>query len=117
MKLVIDRSKWLRGEGSKSSFLLRFGDQKMCCLGFYLKACGLEDADILQTAAPHNLGVLNKSPDWLLKPAKSSMSYPQPSTDCGKLMEINDQSDIADDAKEKEIKAVFAKHDVEVEFI
>lgn len=33
-KLIIDRSRWLRGEGCDASYLLRPADNKMCCLGF-----------------------------------------------------------------------------------
>lgn len=46
-KLIIDRSKWLRGEGETASKLLRERDGKMCCLGFYLLSCGLEP-DMIQ---------------------------------------------------------------------
>ena len=41
MKLTIDRNVWLRGEGNGVSFLLREVDRKMCCVGIYLKACGI----------------------------------------------------------------------------
>lgn len=34
-KLVINRSRWLRGEGYLKSRLYRESDGKMCCVGFY----------------------------------------------------------------------------------
>lgn len=40
-QFTIDRRVWLRGEGPVSSYLLRKEDQKMCCVGMYLQACGV----------------------------------------------------------------------------
>lgn len=52
-KVVVDRSKWLRGEGALNSFLLRESDGKMCCLGFVLKqAYDKTDEDLCQFKAP-----------------------------------------------------------------
>jgi hypothetical protein len=48
MKFVIDRSKWLRGEGTGDSFLLRPSDGKMCCVGQMCKQLGVSD-DILRS--------------------------------------------------------------------
>jgi hypothetical protein len=36
--LIIKRSEWLRGEGSKNSYLCRNDDGKKCCLGIYLNS-------------------------------------------------------------------------------
>lgn len=44
--VVIDRSRWLRGEGSNQSYLLRKDDQKMCCVGFLCQALGYEPGEI-----------------------------------------------------------------------
>jgi len=46
MKLEIDRTKWLRGEGSDASRLLRPSDGKMCCLGFACLAAGYAPVNI-----------------------------------------------------------------------
>lgn len=43
MKVIIDRTKWYRGQGSIGSSLLRPTDQKMCCVGFFGKACNIND--------------------------------------------------------------------------
>ena len=48
-KFVVDRSKWLRGEGFQDSFLLRPADDKQCCIGFLAGACGFTKEHILGT--------------------------------------------------------------------
>lgn len=55
MKLVIDRTRWLRGDGV--STLLRSG--KMCCLGFLAKACGATDAEIIGHGTPREVPTVN----------------------------------------------------------
>ncbi len=49
-KFIVQKSKWLRGEGP--SRLPRSCDNKMCCLGFVSLACGLERDDILDVSLP-----------------------------------------------------------------
>lgn len=51
-EFTVDCNKWLRGE-MISSLLVSSG--KMCCLGFYAKACGVEDSDLMNTATPARL--------------------------------------------------------------
>ena len=51
-KLIIDRSKWLRGEGPSRSYLLRAEDGKMCCLGFECLLRGQKEDDILLVKMP-----------------------------------------------------------------
>jgi hypothetical protein len=109
MKLVIDRSKWLRAEGADESRLLRPNDGKMCCLGFFGLACGLEEDDLADMSVPGDVSSLAKSrwPDWLT--ACSIVSGRAPQDD---LMEENDT-----DANERTIAEIFAEHGVEVEFV
>lgn len=61
LKVVIDRQRWLRGEGSDRSLLLREGDGKMCCLGFVCRAVGMGEADIVNQGAPNERSV---APLW-----------------------------------------------------
>lgn len=110
MKLIIDREKWLRGEGPDDSFLLRRDDKKMCCLGFYALACGLDQIDICQTREPANIvGLLVGKADWLLKLDGGKIEN---SDSAKELMRINDA-----DGDEKLIAQRFAENGVEVEFI
>jgi len=43
----ISESKWLRGEGSKNSFLFRGKDRKMCCVGQIANQLGVPKARLL----------------------------------------------------------------------
>jgi hypothetical protein len=47
LEVVIDRERWLRGEGSTQSFLLRPEDGRMCCIGFACLAADLKPEDIM----------------------------------------------------------------------
>lgn len=110
MKLIIDREKWLRGEESDNSFLLRKEDKKMCCLGFYALACGLDQIDICQKREPVNVcSLLSGKADWLLENGSNGLMN---STYASELMCINDV-----DGNEEKITKIFADNGVEVEFI
>lgn len=56
-RLVITRSRWLRGEGPSKSCLRRGEDGKMCCLGFYCVALGKSDLQITGMSEPDHVGV------------------------------------------------------------
>lgn len=100
MKLVIDRSKWLRGEGSSKSSLLRTSDGKMCCLGFLGLACGIAPDRLKGNSNPHD--VTGRWPSWLLHHEV-----------CYSLMNANDVARV----DEGRIAALFAANGVEVEFV
>ena len=55
LRVTIDRSRWLRGEGSHSSSLLRGSDGKMCCLGFVALAAGHSKEEIKGRQAPESM--------------------------------------------------------------
>lgn len=52
IKVYIDRNRWLRGEGSGVSRLLRSTDGKMCCLGFCMLALGRTEEQIRDVTTP-----------------------------------------------------------------
>ena len=52
---TIDRSIWLRGEGSEHSRLLRPHDNKMCCVGICLRALGVPDSLLLDMQVAGNV--------------------------------------------------------------
>lgn len=136
-ELLINRKDWIRGKQGYgiSSALLRASDQKMCCLGFYLRSCGIED--ITDLSSPGQLyGTYTKEqeassliPDWLLEPAlgfapTSSTDTPTSgkinTTDCNRLMDINDSHDpsfLTEEQRETEIKELFLLHGVKVTFV
>jgi hypothetical protein len=51
-KFVVKRNKWLRGNTDDSTLLDSRG--RMCCLGFYSRACGLPKKMIADESAPAN---------------------------------------------------------------
>lgn len=113
MKLIIDRATWLRGEGYEDSKLYRPSDGKMCCLGFYSLACGLQQNDITELECPGSATdpkINKKWPKWLTKLENSQTK------ECIDLMEHNDNENISDKERENKIKTIFARHGVKVEF-
>lgn len=110
-KLVIDRQKWLRGEGDSLSRLLRSSDGKMCCVGFFCLACGLTERDIRDKGWP-DVGD-SAIPKWLFHEFQDGTSSPSRHDLAGN----NDGPDIGETERERLIAADFAKNGVEVEFI
>lgn len=123
MKLIIDRAKWLRGEGSEDSYLVRASDGKMCCLGFYGQACGLDIEAMRDVPSPAEvpdvIAMAWKEGRWLFDDL-----YKFTSASCSNLMEANDvvcsdfeEIEEVERQREAEIVSLFAFHSVEVEFV
>lgn len=106
IKFIIDRSKWLRGEGYYKSFLLRETDNKMCCLGFACIASGFKEENIKGIKMPLSLII---TPDWY-KDSKEHAIARDAST-------INDNKYISDSKRESTLKPILKKLDFDVEFI
>ena len=120
MKLTIDRQKWLRGEGSEDSFLLRH-DGKMCCLGFYSLACGLKPENIegmstVDEAIDKNGLCQPNEVAWLIDRNNSKRVF-NSSAIANTLMCVNDDVEVRDARREDSIAEIFAEYGVEVEFI
>lgn len=125
-KLVIDRQRWLRGEGGGRSMLLRPDDNKMCCLGFYCARNNLPKELIEEVTSPMELQFDRSDPPKFLTalvemPDDGRSSYD--SEICNLLMNANDaivgQSKLVFDEpdREQQIKRLFEDIGVEVEFI
>jgi hypothetical protein len=110
---TIDRATWLHGEGSDDSYLLRPADGKMCCLGHYLKAVGIEEEAITSVDTPSNLPVevLNEIPSWLLHENRIHVS-----SECQYLMKDNDDTTDSRNEKEANIIAGFKEVGIDVSF-
>lgn len=107
---VIRRSVWLRGDDD-DSMLLRPSDERQCCLGIYLEACGVPRAMLRGVMAPHVLLHVHKAydvrlPDWM---TESNGTY------CD-LMEDNDNEALNETVREAVIRAGFAKLGITVTF-
>lgn len=113
MKLIIDRKKWLRGEGSITSRLLRSSDEKQCCVGMYLGQLGVSRELLRDRSTPcDGLGApipLPVDAEWLVDGKDNSPA-------ASMLYCINDPPDILEADRELDITAEFAKRGVEVKF-
>lgn len=113
--LVIDRTKWARG--FKAGSLLDLSG-KMCCLGFYAKACGNTDDQIIGRGMPEQRDfdvarqTWSSSADWLFNKEQTTNSEV-----CIRLAKCNDNPRSDDKQKERVIKKTFLKHGVKVKFI
>lgn len=119
MKLVIDKSKWLRGEGYHLSKLHRPHDGRMCCLGFLGTQLGIEQADLSDYGSPAYCPAQGAFPEWLFR-ADPSRSGGRPVTNSElacKLMSTNDDETLTDGMREDDIAWLLATVGVEVEFV
>lgn len=109
-RLVIDRSKWLRGEGSMESRLYRSSDGKMCCIGFLALARGCTLADIADRSAV-------ESRRLEVKPRRLSNFPIDQFAPLPVAYDVNDAADINDDTREEKLTTIFAEMGYEVEFV
>jgi hypothetical protein len=119
MKLIIDRTQWFRGQGYMNSRLLD-GDGMKCCLGFYSLAKGYSETDILRITSPAFLPDKGEKISELVEenPRKNEICQPIVNNDlCMVLMDVNDDTELTETAREKQIRANFETIGVEVEFI
>lgn len=111
MKLIIDRQRWLRGEGSNDSCLLRESDKKMCCLGFYCTAKGKSQEDILDLVTPGDFSNPHEEfPELITDEERAN-------TICSALIRSNDDLYLEEKHRESKIQEEFKKLEVDVEFI
>ena len=104
MKFTINRTRWYRGNGGCGSALLLRGG-KMCCLGFYLKSCGIQKKKLLGKETPDDVvSCIPKQAKWLFGKNKN---------DTQELMTLND---VINKSRRREIAKIFAKHNVKVIF-
>jgi hypothetical protein len=118
--LVIDRTKWLRGEGHLGSMLFRPSDTKMCCLGFDCIAGGLDEQAITFGTLSLKLGAMGKVTDlpesvrWQVRggdgtTVNSSLAH--------RIFVVNDNEALSEESRECQLTGLFAKVDVELQFI
>lgn len=113
-KLTIDRSRWLRGEGSDISFLRRERDGKMCCLGFLALQCGMTVAKITGVANPSD--VLDER--WPLTIIGQDDHCIVENTNLtNNMIEMNDAEWLAEEEREESLKKLFAVVGIELEFV
>lgn len=117
MKLIIPRSRWLRGEGSHHSYLLRDFDRKMCCVGLLAEACGIEESELLDVKSIHvgHTGLVAGEAIAILERFVEPSSSLTPSTG-SQIYAENDAEDMSEAYREQALTKLFHKIGVEVEF-
>lgn len=130
MKLTIDRERWGRGD-PRGGKLHRECDGTMCCLGFFLLACGVEQERLTELGEPSDLanGGFTKE-DWPVAAAfllrhvadrdpeyDIDFSYWEQEPITTELMCVNDDTCIEEEQRERTIAELFAKHGIEVAFV
>jgi hypothetical protein len=130
-EFTVNRKKWLRGEGSDKSYLMDPISGKMCCLGFYAKQSGLSKKDIESMPSPGSvIQLLNgdevyTNAEVICRPAKPIKWNTKliwrgqkcNSKTCDALMDANDDEDITDEVREKNLTSLFKKIGITVKFI
>lgn len=135
-QFTIVRRRWRRGKGTQrqSSLLLHPDDNKMCCLGFYMQACGVPREKLKDKGFPRGvvqitdteglfrgidkdiLSVLRKAKaSWLVSMNKMKRVVNNSKmTDA--LVDANDNQEKSYKDIEKEVKTLFAKKGIKVKF-
>jgi hypothetical protein len=120
-EFVIDRSKWLCGEGAEDSALLRDSDGKMCCIGQYCLLKGLKEHQIdnvqtAETLVNSKKAKVDEVPRWLLEASDRTPQW-KPSKLATKMMRVNDDEHIMDSEREAKLIKLFAIADIHVTFV
>jgi len=105
-EFTVDRNTWDRGRGT--SFLLNPNTEKMCCLGFYARACRLKNKEIEFHGSPWML--YKKWKTFLINDDWDNSKV------CKKLMKVNDDECMSADRREKQLKKIFKANGVKVKF-
>lgn len=116
-KLIIDRSRWYRGQGGEGSGLL-LGNGHMCCLGFHALACGYTEEEIdgkqYPNALRYQVDRISHPAQWLFDRSPSLAGTRWESA----LAAINDTREVDDAIREAWLIEGFrVLGDIEVEFI
>lgn len=118
-KFVIERERWFRGRDNARLLVNVATDSpdfgKMCCLGFFGIACGIDPEQLLGMGSPEDRKEEPWS-SWVLR-ENDETGYVEDSRSINSLIAVNDDRKISDAARESRITELFAKHGVEVEFV
>ena len=108
MKFTVDRAKWYRGQGSKTSKLLR-PDGTRCCIGHVGKQLGIPDEALLgRGAVRQGLYIESCWPEWM------KMGEP---LDINRAYMVNDSSSMTDSERELQLQEIFIRNGDEIEFV
>lgn len=107
------RSKWARGGRGGLPRLLNTSN-KMCCLGFYTRACGYQPKEI------RGLGLPTEAADYLERGMQWCAEWPDDVANNAEnvIAEWNDDEYTTDAEREKQLKSLFRKYGkIKVNFV
>jgi hypothetical protein len=113
---TIDRKRWYRGMNFGSALLKQNG--KMCCLGFYAKACGLPNKMLCDVETPADVMECavyldHCNTEWATKLVKRESD-----TDTTqRIVYVNDDTTLTDTIREKRLIALFKRINIAVKFV
>lgn len=121
VKVTVERSRWLRGEGSTESALLRTRDGKMCCLGFACITLGRTEDQIRGWISPTSGqycvdGSLLAGSNTRLVVRNESGHWTEPDV-VAEAMVINDNRDMPDDQRETTLTTLLSQIGIDLEFV
>lgn len=99
----VSRKKWLRGQGEKSSALLR-KDGMRCCLGFVGEQCKIPRKALINKKTPISLKVdiRDRWPKWMVGAGLHINSE-----DAYTAMRTNDDEGMTEREREKRLREIF----------
>lgn len=117
MEFTINVENWLRGTGEDMSFLHRSQDGKECCVGQYLRACGMPVEAINNIKAGRQIIVgrnsaLPPQARWLV----NREGIWHDTEDATELYSCNDDQIMSEQFRRKEIVRLFGLNGVQVKF-
>lgn len=112
-KLVIERSRWQRGDKHKAALLT--GEGTMCCLGFLAVDCGATPGDILDETTPEIVPNI-AWPEDVIEENEAAGRFHDSRWTC-KAIDINDSPTLSEEYRERDLAEHFAKIGYELEFV
>jgi|SRR5580698_3376967 hypothetical protein len=128
-EFVVKRKTWYRGKGSENSCLLNDAG-RMCCLGFYAEACGLDRKTIRDLSSPRDAVQITQQGEttskdgdivcrksnvvWSTKLVSNVYMINIPT--CNTMMEVNDNKKLSDEERETKLTALFKRLGIKVKF-
>jgi hypothetical protein len=118
MKFIVPRRTWFRGQGTAESRLLTLKGMR-CCVGSVGQQCGVSDAEMKNRKAIHSFSF--SETDRLGRPQILGGFLEWMYLGCGffisSVYNINDNPNLSDAEREKQLKEKFAEQGDEIEFI
>lgn len=121
--LTVKRSEWARGDINGPSSLVNEIDKK-CCLGFFMKKCGVSYKKMKLCPTPNDVEYKN---EILFKKVPQLVSFvredeesrcPLRNTNfCDVAMIINDDKRINEETRENRLIELFKNHNIKLKFV